>query len=172
MKEQTKVLLGLGEDDLADAGEPSLDERLRDLADREELRELIARYAHRVALGVSPADLFTDDGAIIYTFPGQEAHETRGRENLDRSYGESALIAERPLPMLHNILLKIDGDTAIGLCSNEVRVTQDGESMIGSGYYEDRFRREDGRWRFAVREVTMFHWVPLRQGWAQGASSA
>ena len=77
---------------------------------------------------------------------------------------------EDPLPMLHNVLMRNDRDEASGLCSDEVRTTQNGETMIGSGYYEDRFRREDGRWRLVTRQVTMFHWLPLREGWAAGAA--
>jgi hypothetical protein len=166
MATNTERLLGRGGLDR----DRTPDDRLRELEDREELRELIARYAHRTMLGVSPADMFTDDGAIVWRFPGHDAQEVRGREALDHSYGASAAEAEHPLPMLHNVLLEIDGDRAFGLCSNEVRVTQDGQSTIGSGYYEDEFWREDGRWRFALRQVTMFHWVPLGEGWAAGAA--
>jgi hypothetical protein len=143
-------------------------ERLGELEDREELRELIARYALRTALGVSCADLFTDDGAMAYQFPGADVHVTSGRAALDEGYGAMAQApqADRPLPMLHNIVLEVDRDHAIGLSSNEVRVAQDGRSMVGSGVYADTFRREEGRWLFARREVTMFHWVALDEGWA------
>ena len=69
--------------------------------------------------------------------------------------------------MIHNALLEIAGDEAHGLCSNEVRATQNGQSIIGSGYYEDRFRREGGEWKFSLRDSTFFHWVRLQEGWAE-----
>lgn len=43
----------------------ALDEKIQELADREELRGLIFTYAHRVVHGQANADLFTDDGACI-----------------------------------------------------------------------------------------------------------
>ena len=63
------------------------EQEVQELADREEIRELIARYAHRVAHGVSVADLFTDDGAYISHMPGQPVQEVRGREALNKHYG-------------------------------------------------------------------------------------
>jgi len=42
-----------------------LEQKVQILADREEIRDLIATYAHRAAHRRSMADLFTDDGAFI-----------------------------------------------------------------------------------------------------------
>jgi hypothetical protein len=140
------------------------DQLLREVADREEIRDLIARYAHRVAHGVSIADLYTDDGAFITRFPGRPVREIRGREALDRHF-DFPRSGDRPLPMIHNIMLEITGDTASGICSNELRMTEDARSMIGSGYYLDKYRRERGRWRFVVRDITFIHWVPIYPGW-------
>ena len=71
------------------------------------------------------------------------------------------------LPMIHNYILSIDGDEATGTCSNELRIVENGKSMIASGVYQDRLRRENGRWRFAKREITFFHWAPIQEGWAK-----
>jgi ketosteroid isomerase-like protein len=145
----------------------TLEEKIQELADREELRELIARYAHRIAHGYSVADLFTEDGVYIQRIPGQPTREVRTRRAIDEIY--ASWIPGRtdsPKPMIHNYLLAIEGDEAIGVCSNEVRMTRHGESLIGSGYYNDQFRREGGRWKFAVRDSTFFHMVPLQKGWA------
>ena len=142
------------------------EQQLKELIDREQIRELTARYAHRVAHGVSIADLFTDDGAFILRYPGRPVRETRGRAALDKLFTASAANPARPLPMIHNHLVRINGDQAIGICSNELRMTEDGKSMIGSGYYEDQLRRESGHWRFVVRDMTFIHWVPIQQGWA------
>ena len=71
------------------------------------------------------------------------------------------------MPMIHNHLISIQGDEGTGINSNELRISEDGNSIIASGFYEDRYRRVNGRWRFVVRKITFFHWVPIQQGWAR-----
>lgn len=149
----------------------TLEQQVQELADREEIKELTARYAHGVARGegASVAALFTDDGTFLNRFPGQPVTEVRGRDALNKFYG--AIQRNFALPCIHNHLITLAGDEATGTCSIEVRITRSGQSMIGSGYYEDRFRRENGRWKFVVRDCTFFHFVPIQQGWAEAAKS-
>lgn len=149
----------------------SLEESVALLADREEIRDLIATYALRAARGVPMADLFTDDGAFITHVPGKTAREVRGREALDQYYRELAAAPGHPMPMIHNHLIAVDGDQARGICSVELRTTVGATSMIGSGYYDDSFRREGGRWKFVERDVHFHHLVPLEEGWSKPASS-
>ena len=146
----------------------SAEARQQELLDREELRELIATYAHRAAQGVSMADLFTDDGAMLMRLPGQPPTEARGRAAIDQRFRNRTDALLRPLPMIHNNLVRIDGDQAEGICSIELRVTQHGQSMIGSGYYKDRMRRENGTWKFVERDMHFIHLVPIQKGWADG----
>jgi hypothetical protein len=147
----------------------TLEQRIQELADRDEIRELTARYAHSVAHRTSVADLFTDDGAFIIRMPGQPVHESRGREQLVKEYAKLEVSADPALPMIHNHVIAISGDEGQGICSVEIRVADNGKSMIASGYYEDSFRRENGHWKFVVRDVTIFHWVPIQEGWAKTA---
>ena len=148
----------------------TLEEKVQQLADREEIRDLIATYAHRMAHGVAVAELFTDDGAYINRgTPDLPPKEVRGRAALDEYYGDRTNLAEHPLPMIHNHLISVRGDEASGICSIELRLAARGISFIASGYYQDRFRREDGRWKFVERDVAFFHWVPLQKGWAKNA---
>lgn len=141
-------------------------QKMQELIDREEIKELVARYAHRIARGISVADMYTDDGVFIVRLPGQPVISVSGRESLNRIYSGDAEQSDNSLPMIHNFILEISGDEAIGVCSNELRRTENGKSMIGSGYYQDRFRRENGRWKFSSRDMTFAHWVPIQQGWA------
>jgi hypothetical protein len=138
---------------------------LREIVDREQIRDLTHIYAHRVAHGLSNADLFTDDGAYVHRHaPDAVPHETRGRAALDAHYVERP--AGTAMPMIHNHLIEIAGDEARAICSIELRVgAPGGESIIASGYYRDRLRREHGHWKFVEREATFFHWVPIQQGW-------
>lgn len=147
-------------------------QKLQELIDREEIRELIAVYAHRVAHGLSIADLFTDDGVYINRrSPGGPASEAHGRKALEARWPDRPGHEGESMPMIHNYILSIHGDEATGTCSNELRITENGKSMIASGYYQDRLRRENGRWRFAKREITFFHWVPIQEGWAKPAEA-
>ncbi len=143
------------------------------LVDREEIRDLVATYAHRAAHGGSMADLYTDDGVFTQrVLPDESIEIVDGITALRSRFGARAGVdvnspnGARPLPMLHNFLIRVDGDEAQGIVSIEIRVTIGGKSIIGSGYYEDRYRRVDGRWMFARRDVTFIHWVPIQQGWA------
>jgi hypothetical protein len=145
----------------------TLEQKIQELVDREQIRDLIATYAHRVAHGLANADLFTDDGMYINRrAPGGPGTVVRGRLELDAHFVARPGGAGTAMPMIHNTLIAINEDQASAICSIELRVTDNGTSTIASGYYQDRLRREDGLWKFVVRDVTFFHWVPLQQGWA------
>jgi len=149
----------------------TLEQQVQELTDREEIKELTARYAHGVARGegAKVAALFTDDGVFTNRLnPDDPPTVVRGREALDKFY--TNIKRNTALPCIHNHLITLAGDEATGTCSIEVRITMKQQSMIGSGYYDDRFRRENGRWKFVERQCTFFHFVPLQQGWAEAAA--
>ena len=145
----------------------TLEQQVRELADREEIKELTAKYAHWVASGegAKVKDLFTDDGLFTNTVEGEgKTIDVRGREQIDKFY--PGLQRGMALPCIHNHIIEIDGDNAKGTCTIEVRITRNGQSLIGSGYYADVFRRENGRWKFVERNAYFYHMVPLSKGWA------
>jgi len=129
---------------------------------------VIAAYAQRVAHGAAISDLFTDDGVFENRTRGVVTSRAEGRAQLDHWFGDDRPAdAEHPLPMIHNYLFEIDGDEARGLNSNELRIVENGKSIIASGDYRDKYRRVDGRWRFVARRINFSHWVPIQQGWAR-----
>jgi hypothetical protein len=157
--------------DLDSFSNKTLEQKVQELVDREEIRELISIYAHRVAHGASLADLFTEDGVwTIRRAPDGPIEEVSGMKALKEHFQERPPEAEHPMPMIHNYILSIHGDDAAGINSNELRISENGESIIASGYYEDRYRRENGRWKFARRDTTFFHWTPVQRGWAKPAN--
>jgi hypothetical protein len=150
----------------------TLEQKVQELADREEIRDLIATYAHRVAHGESIANLFTDDGVwTIRRLPDESVEVVNGMKELKAHFGVRPPGGQNPLPMIHNFLIKIDGDNATGINSNELRIVDKGKSIIASGYYEDIYRRVNGKWRFARRDTTFIHWVPIQEGWARPAAA-
>ena len=140
-----------------------LERMLAEALDRESIRELAARYCHAVAAGGGPplVDLFTDDGCMAGdAIPalGRPASETRGREALTRVYGEftTRLVLR---PFIHNHVVELDGDSATGVCSVEIRAVEDGVAWDIAGHYHDRYRREGGVWKFLHRHFVLYYWV-------------
>ena len=147
-------------------GQGSVESRIRELEDREAIRDLARRYAHCVwQKDVEGAtDLFTEDGEMD---TGERA-VIQGREALLASYREMVGNAQFQ-PFVHNHVVEVAGDEATGTCYLDLRAIQDGQSMIGSGYYEDRYARVDGAWKFRKRKLILSYLVPLAQGWAEAS---
>jgi len=140
----------------------SLEDRIQQLEDREQIRELTTRYCHAVAAAdaATIVGLFCEDG--IFSSGGRT---TQGKPALDKFY--TRLAEQPPIPFIQNhVIDELAGDQARGRCSAEIRMVQDGESVTTAGWYDDHFRRVDGEWKFAERNFHVFHMVPLSQGWA------
>lgn len=136
---------------------------VRELADREEIRELTARYAFLVANKRPAAELFTDDGGFVFRKPDGEVGVARGRAALDDVFADILRAPNHNLPTVHNHLLDIRGDEATGVCWIELHAHKaedngDATDWRGAGYYEDIFRREKGRWKFVLRDSTLVKW--------------
>ena len=144
--------------------EMSTDALVRRLADLEAIRDLACRYAHCVwQKDVSGAvDLFTEDGEMNTG----DRPPIVGRAALLESYkgmlGEAAF-----QPFVHNHVIELNGDAATGTCYLDLRAVNDGQSMIGAGYYEDVYVRVDGAWKFRSRKLNLVWYVPITQGWAK-----
>ena len=138
-----------------------LEARLADLADREAIRELTSDYCQRVQRGdvEGVVELFCEDGSI-------EMGETlnRGHEQLRSSYRE-ALAEMTPKPFIHNHVIELDGLSARGICSVEIRLVQDGRAYDAAGHYHDDYRKLDGHWRFQRRVLIIYYWCPTTEGW-------
>ena len=136
---------------------------LRELTDREAIRDLARRYAHYVWQKqiAAAVDLFTEDGEM----DTGESPPLRGRAALLEAY-QRMLGNARFQPFVHNHVIDLAGDEASGICYLDLRAVQEGRSMIGSGYYEDRYRRVAGEWKFQSRKLQMDYLVPLDEGWA------
>ena len=140
----------------------SLEDRIRDIEDRDEIRELTARYCHAVAAadvnGI--VDLFCDDGVFC---TGDRT--TKGTQALKKFY--SSLALQPPIPFIQNhVIDEISDGRARARCSVEIRMVAEGESVTTAGWYDDTFQRVDGKWKFAERKFHVFHMVPLSKGWA------
>ena len=140
---------------------PDLEQRIATIEAKDEIRELTARYCHGVVDGDVDAivDLFCEDGVF------QIRREIEGHAAL-REFYAAGVGGQTYKPFIQNHVVELVSDTeATGRCSVEIRIVQDGEAYTGAGHYLDRYRKENGRWRFAHRHYNSYHFVPLKEGW-------
>jgi uncharacterized protein (TIGR02246 family) len=138
------------------------EDRLQAIEDREEIRELTARYCHAIAAAdvAGVVDLFCEDGSFCV---GDQT--TTGKAELTKFY--SNLSVNPPIPFIQNhVIDELTESDALARCSAEIRMVQDGESVTTAGWYNDSYRRVDGKWKFLERRFNIFHMVPLSKGWA------
>ena len=105
------------------------------MLDREAIRDLPQRYCHYVWQQDVPAvvSLFTPDGEFD---AGGAQPTAKGSEALLAAYTQG-LAALDPRPFIHNHVIDLEGDRATGTCYLELRATQDGQSVIAAGHYDD-----------------------------------
>ena len=140
-----------------------LEQRIRALEDRESIRDLANTYAHLVWQNkpLDAVDLFAIDGVVDM---GPDGGVVRGRENLRAIYTEK--VSEMLLhPFVHNHLIELNGDIATGIAYVDLRCVREGQSLMGSGFYNDKYIREEGEWKFQERVLTMCYLVPPGDGW-------
>jgi hypothetical protein len=135
----------------------TLESHVQELMDREEIRELINRYAQRVSRGINMADMFVEDGSFLVHTVGFPDYEAKGRAEIEKSFGAVISKPTRNMPCIHNHLVQVNGDEALATSFIELQLSDDkrdeGRIFAGSGYYEDKLRRVNGRWMFVQREA-------------------
>jgi hypothetical protein len=122
--------------------------------DREEIRELYARYAFTIDHGPYEdwVKCFTPDG--VFDSPRMGRHE--GHEGLRKftamykhSSGD-ALVRH----MITNVTFRIEGDRAMGGCYLNYYHVKGGKATLEAlGRYQDELRKVDGEWLFQYRRV-------------------
>jgi len=138
---------------------------VRELADKEAIRDLARLYAHHVWRNDARAvtDLFVEDGQMDTSLEPPIRGRAALLEAFERLVGTSDF-----QPFVHNHVIDLRGDEAQGTVYVDLRATRDGKSMIGSGFYQDRYTRTSGGWKFQSRTMVLRFFVALDQGWAGG----
>jgi len=139
--------------------------RVARLEDRAEIRELVARYGFvvddRDIEGL--AGLFTPDGCFRSRDGVIDAH---GREAVIETFHGRYAALGLSLHVTHDHLVRFDEedpDRASGLLSSHAEVHRNGRTMVAALRYEDRYRRHEGRWRFADRLLSFMYYVPVEE---------
>ena len=143
----------------------SLSTTVRALADKEEIRELTARYADSVWRRDpdSAVELFAEDGVMDVG----NGTVLVGRAALREGYRSMLTIDLQPF--VHGNVIELAGDIATGRCYLDLRGSVDGKSMTGAGFYEDAYVRTRAGWKFQTRKLVMRYFTPHLAGWAESA---
>lgn len=143
------------------------DEKLQMLFDKDEIRDLIAKYAH--GADMPDPDMYlsvlTPDFEIEFTNFGVKA---RGMDEWRQALASDrlrALIAYQRDASTHitsNEVIDVNGDHATGFihCVAHIIGTKDGDpySTLHGLTYEDRYRRIQGDWKICHRRLTL-KWI-------------
>ena len=135
----------------------SIEATVRELANREAIRDLARRYAHCVWQKDTRAavDLFTEDGEMDLG----DRPVIKGRDALRAAY--ERMLVDTLQPFVHNHVIDLHGESATGTCYLDLRGVVDGKRMIGIGHYDDRYARVGEQWKFRSRKLTMRYFVPV-----------
>jgi hypothetical protein len=130
-------------------------------ADRDEIANLIARYAELLNLGqIEEVGALFEHGRI--TSEGNP-NTYEGREGVTKMYRDSLVLGERvpdTLIFTSNLQIHVEGEAATGKAY--FMAMHEGPHGLGpvlAGRYHDRYRRIDGTWWFEHR-----HMFPDLQG--------
>ena len=122
-----------------------------DLADREAVRHLVARYADAVNRRAADelASLFVADGEWLVPGFGTTTGHEQISELLRTLLGNFEVLVQT----VHQGVIEVDGDTASGRWYlSEVGIDKAGSPVHFVGVYQDRLARRDDGWAFVRRK--------------------
>jgi ketosteroid isomerase-like protein len=137
------------------AGDPGA---LAGLLDREELRDLVARYAFAVDdhdLDAVSA-MFHPDAAF-----DRDGHLATGWPEIAETLGASMRGFQRMIHTPHAVVVELTGaDTATGTSSGHGELVTRRGVVLAAYRYRDEFARHEGRWVFTRRAVRFLYATP------------
>jgi ketosteroid isomerase-like protein len=146
----------------------ALTQRIRALEDRAELRELVARY------GIAVDDRDIDSLTALFTPDASFRSEdgvmsAQGRDAVIEQFRGRFAALKATNHIAHDQILEPGPgpDAASGLVSSHAEVCRNGRVLIAALRYRDRYRRHDGRWRFAERVLSFLYYLPVEE-YAEG----
>lgn len=131
------------------------------LTTRAAIADLVHTYALNIRTGNGPAcaQLFTEDAVfevreaqVVSAQPARTRSTLVGREAITHYVARTAAPEMRVCPLIHNLLIQVNGHEASSTCVMTSLVWASGNQIIGE--YQDRFRYENG-WRFTSRIFTI-----------------
>jgi uncharacterized protein (TIGR02246 family) len=137
---------------------------LKELVEREKIRELVHRYCWAVDRGTleQVMALFHDLCDLVLV-PGKRHIGKAAVQKWYDAYMQNRMEVLRHL--IHNQVITLNGDTAVSKSYFDAVGDLKGESIIAAGFYEDTLRRVGGEWKFTEKVIRLDFLVPLQEGW-------
>ncbi len=129
---------------------------VRELSDRELIRQLPARYCHYVRTRNVAAilDLYAPDGVFDLPANMAEGGAREGRDAIAETFRNN-LERMDPWPFTHNHVIEFEGaDQARGFVYTEFRIGAERMRVGFVGVYEDVYTRLGDTWKFQSRKLT------------------
>lgn len=155
----------------------ALEAKVRELSDREAIRNLRYRYHECINEGkvAEIPDLFTSDGEMDFGHMGHAKGRAELKAFFDRLVGpaqqgkpqEASPAISFVKQFIHNHVIHLQGDSGAGFSYLEAKPIYKGESFLVAARYDDEYVRQNGEWKFKKMSLTPYFMVPLREGWAQ-----
>lgn len=141
--------------------EISLERRIQMLEDRAEIQNLVARYGFVIDDREMDrvAACFTEDGGFS-SLDGKLG--ARGRQAVVDQFHDRWSVLGPSNHIVHQHVIDLDPDDpdrATGVVSSHAELIRNGEVWITALRYDDQYRREDGRWKFADRMLSVFYYL-------------
>lgn len=138
------------------------------LLDKEAIKEAVNEFYYRWDEGdwASAIDQFATedisfDGGTLGTADGRDEWQ----EWVDAVWKKSAVASWH---MLHNPVIKVDGDEATGRWRAEVHaVSVENDAVMFQVIYEHEYRRVDGEWKCSAYAGEFNYATSYEQGWAE-----
>jgi hypothetical protein len=136
------------------------DKQIDDMLDREAIRDLPVRYCHFVRQKNVKAvlDLFSENAVFDVAvgaddFIADGAHT--GKATIEKVFS-TGLDKIDPWPFVHNHVIDLQGnDRAKGWVYAEIRIGTEKMRAAQIVVYEDDYVKENGRWKFHKRALTL-----------------
>jgi hypothetical protein len=149
------------------ARKPTIEERLRILEDIEAIKRLKHEYCFALDRRDwdSVVGFFARDGVVDYGQIGSAMGQKAIRKLfVDRISSDFTFFAH----MVHNPIIEVKGDRASGKWYFDIpaAVLSDQARWI-TGWYDDEYVREDGRWKYASLKSSYFYISSYEKGWGK-----
>lgn len=150
-----------------------LEQRIQNIEDREQIKELRATYCFLVdddRYDELVSEYFTIDAGCDFRNRLADGNPliSQGRVQILTFFQDVvAKTLKNMSHTTHNHRIAIDGDYASGDCYFELTARDANSStpMVGAGRYEDKYQKVADKWQFSQRNADIFYITALSEGW-------